>query len=108
MSKVDVTFCKLHDDLFFGGKSFGKRLEPSHQSGLKMVYDKEEKELIVSWNGRTANIPSTNIVSYSIDKAEDRMLKQVATPQVAGISSAQVHTPMSHVQAGPGYGKTGK
>jgi len=108
MSRVDVTFAKLHDDLFFGGKSFGKRLELTNNGGLRMLYDKEDKELIVSWNGKTAHIPSTNIVSYSTDPSEDRKIVQMASPQVLGIGSAQVETPMSHVHSGHGHGKTGQ
>jgi len=102
----DVSFAKLHDDLFFGGKSFGKRLEQMTHGGLKMVYDREEKELVVSWNGQSARIPSTNIVSYSTDPGKDRKIVQTASPQVAGISSAQVETPFGHVHAGPGKGKS--
>src|SRR5271166_5532583 len=108
MSSVEVTFAKLHDPLFFGGKSFGLRLEPNVCGGLKMAYDKDDKELIVQWQGQTAHIPSTNIASYCTGPAVDRMIHQVAAPQVANIGSAQVETPMSHVHAGPGAGKTGK
>jgi hypothetical protein len=107
MTLLNVSFAKLHDDLFFGGKSFGKRLEPLNNGGLKMVYDTEEKELLVTWGDKTTHVPSTNIASYSVGAVEDRKLVQMGSPMISGIGKAQVETPMGHVQAGPGYGKTG-
>lgn len=107
MSLVDVSFARLHDDLFFGGKSFGKRLEPANQGGLKMVYDTDLKELLVQWGTKTARIPSTNIVSYCTDPGEDRKIVQMGHPMVAGAAiTAQVETPFGHVHAGPGKGKS--
>ncbi len=108
MTQLNVTFAKLHDPLFFGGKSFGLRLEPNTCGGLNMVYDKEDKELLVTWQGKTAHIPSTNIASYNIGEAEDRKIVQMGHPMVSGIGSAQVETPFGHVLAGPGHGRTGK
>ena len=71
-----------------------------------MEYDKAQKELIVTWNGKTSYIPSTNVASYMIGDGEDRRIVQQAHPMVSGIGSAQVETPMSHVHAGPGKGRT--
>ncbi len=105
--EVAVSFARLHEDLFFGSKSFGKRLDVGAHTGLKMTYDRDDNELTVRWNGATAHIPSANIASYSTDAAKDRGLTAVHHPMVAGaMASAQVETPMSHVHAGPGKGKT--
>lgn len=104
--EVAVSFARLHEDLFFGSKSFGKRLDTGAHNGLKMSYDKDDGELTVSWNGATAHIPSANIASYSTDPAKDRGLTPSHHPMVAGVASAQVETPHGHVHAGPGKGKS--
>jgi hypothetical protein len=109
MAMKEVGYAKLHDDLFLNGKNFGKGLDAKRHGGIKLVYDSDEKELLVTWMGKTAHVPSQNVASYCVGEAEDRKVNQVASPMVAGVSgSAQVGTPMSHVHAGPGAGKTGK
>jgi hypothetical protein len=104
--QTEVSFAKLHDDLFFNRKSFGKTLEPNIHGGLKMIYDDTARELLVTWQNKTAHIPSTNIASYCVGEVEDRKIHQTSAPMVAGISSAQVETPFGHVFEGPGKGKT--
>ena len=108
MPRIDVGYAKLHDDLFLNGKNFGKGLDSNRHSGIKIEYDQEEKELLVTWMGILAHIPSTNVASYTPGPAIDRKVSQLASPQVAGIGSAQVESPMSHVHAGLGAGRTGK
>lgn len=103
--EVAVSFARLHEDLFFGSKSFGKRLDAAAFHGLLMTYDREDRELTVKWNGATAHIPSANIASYSTDPVKAKVI-QTLHPMVAGISSAQVETPHGHVHAGPGKGKS--
>ncbi len=74
-----------------------------------MTYDKREKELRVTWKGVTGFVPSTNVAMYVPGEAADRKVMQTAHPMVGNLStSAQVGTPMSHVHAGPGHGKTGQ
>lgn len=106
MSQIEIGFAILHDDLFLGGKNHGKRMDPHRHGGLKLIYDRPEKELLVTWNGATAIVPSSNISSMTIGAPTDRKVTQIASPMVAGIGSAQVETPMGHVHAGPGRGKT--
>lgn len=108
MAMREVGYAKLHDDLFLGNKNFGKGLDANRHHGINMVYDTVEKELIVTWMGKVAYIPSQNVAVYCPGKQEDRKVHQVASPMVAGIGKAQVETPMSHVHAGQGHGKTGK
>lgn len=105
---IDVGFAELHNALFLGGKNHGVRLDKHRHPTLKMSYDQEEKELIVEWQGHKGHIPSTNVAYYVPGAGFDRGHTQVAAPQVANISAAQYETPMSHVHAGPGKGKTGK
>lgn len=105
---VEVGFAELHNPLFLGGKNLGVKLDCHRHSGLKMSYDKAEKELIVSWGGKTGFIPSANVAYYVPGKADDRKIEQVASPMVLNVTGAQVESPMGHVHAGPGHGKTGK
>jgi len=106
---IEVGFAELHNALFLGGKNHGLKLDSHRHPDLKMVYDKEEKELLVTWGGKLAHIPSTNVAYYHPGKPEDRKVVQMGSTMVAGISgSAQVETPMSHVHAGHGHGKTGQ
>lgn len=105
---IEVGFAELHNALFLGGKNFGLRLDTHHRADLKLEYDLKEKELIVTWAKKVAHIPSTNVAYYIPGTPEDRKVVQVAHPMVAGIAAgAQVESPMSHVHAGPGAGKTG-
>ncbi len=105
---VEVGFAELHNELFLNGKNFSKKLDTHKRPDLSLVYDKEEKELLVTWNKKVAHVPSTNVAYYIPGVAEDRKVDQPSHPMVAGISGAQVETPMSHVHAGHGHGKTGQ
>lgn len=105
---IEVGFAELHKPVFVGGKNLTARLDTNQYKELKLFYDKKEKELVVTWNNVVGRIPSTNIACYIEGKAPDRLQHQVASPQVAGVAfTAQVETPMSHVHAGHGHGKTG-
>ena len=104
--QININFAELHNALFLGGKNFGLKLDPSRYAGLKLKYDRAEKELLVSWQKETAIIPSSNIASMTEGKPIDRNVVQTGSPMVAGIASAQVETPFGHVHAGPGKGRT--
>lgn len=104
---LNVGFAKLHDDLFLNGKNFNKQLDGFRLPAVKMQYNLDEKELWVTWGNKTARIVSTNIAYYIEGAPEDRKIVQAGHAQVLGASvSAQVETPMSHVHAGLGHGKT--
>jgi hypothetical protein len=106
MSKIDINFAELHNALFLGGKNHGLKLDPARSSGLALIYDRDEKELLVSWNNEKAIIPSSNIASMTEGKVKDRkVIQQITHPMVASVGSAQVETPMSHVHGGPGKGR---
>lgn len=105
---IEVGFAELHKPLFLGGKNHGEKLDSHRFPDLLMEYDKKEKELIVTYNHTVAYVPSTNVAYYHPGKAKDRKILQAGSPMVANISgTAQVETPMSHVHAGHGHGKTG-
>lgn len=106
---IDVGFAVLHNALFLGGTNLGQKLDTHHRPDLKMVYDRAEKELIVTFRGKTSYVPSTNVASYQPGPADDRKILQSATLSTLGSSrNAQVESPMSHVHAGYGHGKTGQ
>lgn len=105
---LDVGFAELHNPLFLGGKNHGTKLDSHRYPNLKMQYDQEEKELIVEWQGHKGHVPSPNVAYYVPGKPINRKVEQVASPMIAGIASAQVETPQSHVQAGFGHGQTGQ
>ncbi len=105
---VAVGFAELHDTIFVGGKNLSAKLDSHRNPGLVMQYNRVEKELIVTWNKVTSHVPSTNIKHYIPGVAADRKIVQPMHTQHAVIShTAQVETPMSHVHAGHGHGKTG-
>lgn len=109
---IDVGYAQLHNDLFLNGRNLTKgsglhTLDTNQTQGLSMSYDLTEKELLVTYNGVTAHVPSTNVSCYIPGPSKDRKLKQASAPQVASINSAQVGTPQSHVHAGLGHGQTG-
>lgn len=104
---IDIKFAEVHNPLFLAGKNFGMKLDPGKLAGLQLQYDRQEKELIVRWEGQTGIIPSSNIACM-VEGLPEVKVPQYTHPIVAGISSAQVGSPMDHVFAGQGHGKTGK
>jgi hypothetical protein len=106
---IDIKYAELHNPLFLAGTNLQTKLDPSNSkyAAIRMQYDRVEKELLVYWNGVVGIIPSSNIACM-IEGLPEIKAPQFTHPIVAGISSAQVETPMSHVHAGFGHGKTGK
>lgn len=100
---VDVRFAVLHEGFIFAGRNFDAKLDLHRYSDLKLQYDRDEKELLVSYNGEVLNMPHTNVKGYQIGEFKSRYAPQVSHPQVANVAiTAQVETPHSHVHAGPG------
>lgn len=105
---IELKFVELHSALFLAGKNFGLKLDPHKTTGLGLIYDRQEKELHVTWNKQTAIVPYSNVVCMHEGKIEEPkpIAPVVIIPPVK--MSAQVESPMSHVHAGPGHGKTGR
>lgn len=61
--KIDIKTAELHNPLFLGGVNFQMKLDISKRVGTTMTYDRVEKELIVTYNGNVAIIPSSNVAS---------------------------------------------
>lgn len=58
---IPIKFAELHTMIFVGGRSLGPKLAPAMKSGLKLVYDRTEKELLVTIDGETAIVPVGNL-----------------------------------------------
>ncbi len=111
MALLQLEMAELHSNIFVAGKNLGPKLQPKMTTGLKINYDRKEKELHVEWNGKTALVPVTNIVSMIVMTKESALEPVVNPIASAGPNpkvTAQYDSPMSHVFAGPGGGKTGQ
>jgi hypothetical protein len=107
MAEIILKFAELHNPLFMAGKNFGLKLDPGKLSGLRLEYNRTEKELIVYWQKEKGIVPSSNIACM-VEGVPEVKAPPMHHPIVAGIQSAQVSTPYGHVHAGEGHGKTGK
>lgn len=109
--KIKINFAQLHGPFFLAGKNFSDKLDPANLAGLSLEYDRTEKELLVTWTDRMGThvgiIPYSNVVCMTEGEVKKKPV-QITHPMVAGLQGAQVETPMSHVHAGYGHGKTGK
>jgi hypothetical protein len=103
---LQLKFAEVKTPCFIGGKNHGLKLDPTRSGGLELVYDRQEKELHATFNGETVIIPSGDIARM-VEGVPTLRAPQVSHPMTAGIISAQVETPMSHVHAGHGHGKSG-
>lgn len=136
--KIELSFAELHTALFLAGTNLGLKLNKTHtglgqRQGLHLIYDREQKELLVYWNKSLAIVPSTNVASMTpvdsevvgaypdqqemkpvqaITPRPNQTLKQVEstvekTKAKAGKINAQVSSPTDHVFKGEGHGVTG-
>ena len=95
---LKLEFVELHGPLFLAGKNHGLKL--FNKAGVTLLYDRQEKELHVQFNEKTAIIPSTNIVAMHPYVGET---VKAAPPVVKGVVKAQRSTPHDHVFSdGPG------
>lgn len=106
---IPLDFAELHNALFLNGSNLQMKLDPKNKQGLILVYDRTEKELIVTYNGKIAIIPSSNVSSMT--PSDPNVLGQVKTASMPqpkaythkGPIKAQVSSPIDHVFAqGPG------
>lgn len=108
--KINVKFAEVHTALFLNGVNLGLKLDPSKREGLKLVWDREEKELIIEYKNAFKVVPSANVVGWDPENAVDIGMQsalhmpttsKTAThpshPMKANIKGAQVSTPQDHV-----------
>lgn len=106
--KLDLEFAELHNPLFLAGTNLQMKLDPTKRSGLTLVYDRAEKELLVTYNGKVAIVPASNVSSMTPHGPRTAGVTKVAGLPAGLKATAQVSTPQSHVHAGPGHGTTGQ
>lgn len=115
--KTKIDWCELHAPLFLSGANLGSKLDPTRRQGLVMEYCEVRQHLYVSYNGKTARVPETSVLSM-VEAGETLAEKKLADENEACERrfleasakkfEAQVSTPQSHVHAGPGAGTTGQ
>lgn len=103
-----VSYAVLQGPINFAGKNFDTKLDARKYPGLNLQWCEGTKRLHLTWNNETMEIPNPNVAGFQFGETKDRKYVQMAHPMVLGIGGAQVETPMSHVHAGQGHGKTGK
>lgn len=121
MAKVELIYAELHNPLFIGGTSFGMKLYPKQAKGeLKMLYDREHKELLITFKNHESIVPSSNIASMtpSATSLKEQITQKVENtdgphkakpgpkPKISSAAGSQASTPHDHVFAGLGAGKT--
>lgn len=123
MAVLKLRFAEIHAPLFLmgdKGTNLGTKLDPAKRKGLTLEYDREEKELLVTFDNMEAIIPVTNVATMI---PETKETKKVAAKAEAAAKldlatqaeratrpavNAQVSGPQMHVHAGPGAGQTGQ
>lgn len=112
----------LHNTLLLGGANLQMNLDIARRTGLKMIYDEKEELLYVYNNGEFVDIPRESVAqmfredpSALVSVFEEtfnmvinyaKKAAVVVVNKVKGKLSPQASSPMDHVFAGPGAGKT--
>ena len=60
---MTLKYASLHNPLFLGGTNLQDKLDISKRTGIQLVYDRKEKELLIKWNNEVAIIPYSNVAS---------------------------------------------
>ena len=76
--KLPVKFAELHSPLFLAGTNLQLKLDPTRRGGIVMVYDRAEKELLVTYNNETAVVPVSNVASMVLGEVKAK--SQAPTP----------------------------
>lgn len=134
---IKIKKAYLHNPIMVGGKNLGQTLPKTKENTdkLDMVYDRYAGagELHVTHREETLIVPLSNVSGMVEDGMQpfpgNMKMEYVTVPplntklmvpifeevnptptkeELAAARNAQVNTPMSHVFAGPGKGKTGR
>jgi hypothetical protein len=92
---LKLSFVHLHGPLFLAGTNLGEKLQTTVRN-VKLEYHRDNQELHVTFNGKMAIVPVSNVVSMQLyDDSTDATNKAPVVP--IGKVQAQVSTPQSHV-----------
>jgi hypothetical protein len=106
--KIELSFAHLHSPLFFANKNWGEKLDTKNTSkgSISLIYDRTEKELLIKSGIHESIIPLSNVVSMTPKTGAPTDMIPPKGPAPSGKIKAQASSPVEHVQAGPGFGKT--
>ena len=90
---MKLKYAELHKALFLGGINLGEKLDVSRRAGLRLEYDRKEKELQVIVNGNTGIVPVANIASMVEDDGAPAVKPISNPPTPSGKIKAQVQVP---------------
>jgi hypothetical protein len=107
MAKLKLEFAELHKPLFLAGTNMKEKLHSLRDGDPELIYDREEKELLVTYKGKMAIIPVFGSVSSMTPAGTTKITPLPAPPPPGKKVNAQVSTPMGHVFEGQGAGQTG-
>lgn len=115
LGRVKVIYCHFHSPLFLAGKNFGDKIDAKRSDGIEMIYDRDEKILLVKYKNQLGVVPDVHM--YMPEKPMDFGITDITqkieniqnfthATDLNKIKNAQVSTPFGHVFAGEGSGKT--
>lgn len=106
---IEIKWAEAHTAIFIGGRNLGTKIDVSKTPGLRMMFDEDKREMVVSYvNSKNEHFVGTSadgnfVIKIFADpedyKKELPKTKVKATkapvshPQIANIGSAQVSTP---------------
>ncbi|MES2347851.1 MAG: hypothetical protein V4641_09820 [Pseudomonadota bacterium] len=110
--RTKIVWAELHAPLFFAGVNLGQKLDHKTKGGVSMEYCEDRHHLYITYNGFTARVPETSVLSMIEAPPDARQAVAAAVKEVQkptfDPNAAQVESPQSHVFAGPGGGQTGQ
>ncbi len=108
--RTKIVWAELHAPLFLAGTNLGQKLDHKVKGGVTMEYCEDKHHLYVTYNGHTARVPETSVLSMveAGESAAEKFAADVALAHAGKPITAQASSPTDHVFAGPGGGQTGQ
>lgn len=118
---IELEFVELHGPIFINGTNLPPKLIPGDSPGqrrdIKIFYDRDVREVYVHFKDKIGIVPRENVAMMVEKKKESKKAiaeAKMAEKEASGPTfvhekiTGQIDSPMHHVFAGPGHGKTGK
>ncbi len=112
--RTKIIWAELHAPLFLAGANLGQKLDHKTKGGVVMEYCETRHHLYITYNGFTARVPETSVLSMIEGPTQPEVLEKLSAAEAGAAQrtfnpeAAQVGSPQSHVFAGPGGGLTGQ
>lgn len=103
---IPVDFAVMVGTFIIQGKNMGPRLDPAETAGIRMYFTDDSRKIFeVEYKDYRMKFPQMQVQYWHEGVYEERKGRAInVAPPVR--PSAQVDSPMSHVHAGLGAGKT--